>query len=82
VPLDAYAVPHHPCAQETPDDTEQAFVANAPGQTGHENVVVHPVEELFQVKIHNCPVSVSHILLGLAQGIVRPAPGAEAKARY
>jgi hypothetical protein len=41
---DANALAHHPRFQEAANDPEQAFVANAPGQTGHQDIVVDPVE--------------------------------------
>jgi hypothetical protein len=30
--------------QKAADDPQQAFVANAPGQTGHQDIVVDPVK--------------------------------------
>ena len=42
--LNAYAVPHHPRFQEAADDPQQPLVAHMSGQTGHQHVVVHPVE--------------------------------------
>jgi hypothetical protein len=40
MPLDAHAVRHHAGSHEPQDNTQQALIANAPGQTGHENAVV------------------------------------------
>ena len=68
------------------------FVANAPGQTGHQYIVVDPEKhahglaqpdprELFQVQVHDNLVPVRHIFPRLTQRIVRATPGPEPKAR-
>jgi hypothetical protein len=53
VALDAQASLHHPGFQEAADDLQQAFVANAPRQTSHQNVVVDPIEG----SCHPLPIS-------------------------
>jgi len=36
MPLDAHPVLHHARLEKAANDAQQAFVANAPGQTGHQ----------------------------------------------
>ena len=43
-PLDTDAVLHHPRLQEAANDLQQTLVADSPGQSAHQDVVVHPVE--------------------------------------
>jgi site-specific DNA recombinase len=81
LPRDAHAVLHQPRFQEAADDPQQAYVADSPGQSRHQDVVVHPVKELFQVHVHHDDPPVGHVLLGLSQGIVCPSAGPEAEAR-
>ena len=44
VPVDAHTSLQHPRFEETTDDLQEAFIANAPRQTRHQDVVVDPVE--------------------------------------
>jgi hypothetical protein len=63
VPFDAPAIGHQPRLQEATDDREQALVADALGETGHRDVVLHSIEELLQVEIDDDAPSVGYILL-------------------
>jgi hypothetical protein len=73
-PFAAHPVQHQPRLKKAADDAQQALVADAPRQTRHQDVVVDPVEELFQVDVHDDLVAVRHVLPRLAQRVVRAAP--------
>ena len=60
---------------------QQAFVANAPRQTSHQDVVVDPVEKLFQVEVHDDLAPVGDVGLGLGERLMGAPPRAEAEAR-
>jgi hypothetical protein len=83
VSFDADAALHHPGFKEAADDLEQAFVANAPRQAGHQDVVVDPVEKFFQIKINDDLAAVGDVALGLGLGerLMGAAPRAETEAR-
>jgi hypothetical protein len=42
--FDADAIHRHAGLQEKPDDAQQAFAANVPGQAGHRDAVVYLAE--------------------------------------
>ena len=73
VALDAHAVLQESRLQEAADNPQQAFIADAPGDPRHEDVVVHPVEELFQVQIDNDRAALGHVSTRLAQRLVGAA---------
>ena len=81
VPIHAQTALEHPRFQKAANDSQQTLVADVPGQTGHQGVVIDPVKELFQIEIDDGPASVGHVLPGLTQGLMSPAPRAEAEAR-
>jgi hypothetical protein len=77
----ADAVLHHPRRQEATDNPQQASVANAPRQAGHQDIVVDLVEKFFEVKINHDVMPVRDVLLGSEQRIMRSPSRAEAEAR-
>jgi site-specific DNA recombinase len=79
--LDAYAVPHHPCFQEATGNAQQSLVGHVSRQPGHEHIVVHPVEELFQVDIHHDAPPLSHVFSRLLHRFVRVPPASKSVAR-
>ena len=81
VPFDADAALHHPSFEEAPDDLQEALAADPPCQARHQDVVVDPAEELFEVDVHDDAASAGNILLGLGQRLVGASPRAEAKTR-
>ena len=44
---------HDPCPQIATDHTKDPFVPHTPGHSTHQDVVLHRVEELFQVQVHH-----------------------------
>ena len=93
ISLDAHAALHHPGLEEATDDLEQALVADAghpaahgavgtpaPRQTSHQDVVVDPVEKLFQVEVHDDLAAVGDVALGLGERLMGALPRAEAEA--
>ena len=71
----------HPRRQKATDDPQQAFVADAPRQTGHQAIVVDPVEKFFEIEIDHDIIPVGDIFLGSEQRVMRAPSRAEAKAR-
>ena len=78
---DANAVLHHARLQEATHDPQKTFVGDPASQPRHQDVVVHPVEELFQVHVHHDRSALRHVFLRLPQSVVRSASGTEAVAR-
>ena len=70
VPFDADAALHHPRLEKASDDPQQALVANPPCQTRHQDVVVDPVEKLFEVDIHDDATPVGNVGPGLGQRLI------------
>ena len=77
----ADAILHHSRRQKTTDDPQQAPVADAPCQAGHQYIVVDPIEKFFEVEIHDDIVPVGDVFLGSEQRLMRAPSRAEAKAR-
>ena len=72
---------HHPRFQEAADDPEQAFVADAPCQAGHQNIVVDPVEKFLEIQIGHDPVALGNVLPRLGERVMSAAPRAETETR-
>ena len=79
LPADAPA--HHARLEEAAHDAQQAFVVKAPGQAGHQDIVVHPVEDLLQIEIDHDVVALGDAAARLGKRGMRPAPRAKAEAR-
>ncbi len=77
----ADAVLHHPRRQKAADDAQQALVADAPCQAGHQHIVVDPVEKFFEVEIDHDVMPVGDVFPGSEQCIMRSPSRAEAEAR-
>ena len=69
---------HHPGVQERPDQFEHPFVPHPLRQTPHQPVVVHSIEELLQVDIHDPAATLSDIPLRLGHRLVGRASGPKA----
>ena len=69
---------HHPRFQEAPDNPQEILVAYTPCQTGHEDVVVDPIEELLQIQIGHDPMALGDVPPRLDQGAMGAPPQAEA----
>ena len=61
----------HSGVQKSPDELKHAFIGYPRGYSGHQNIVVHPIEELLQIDIHHIPEARSDILLGLSYRLMR-----------
>jgi hypothetical protein len=61
--------------------THRPWRASPTTQTRHQDVVVHLVEELLKVDIHDDVASLGHVFLGLGQRVVRAAPWPKTVAR-
>jgi len=59
-----HAVVHHARRQERPHNLQQTFVLNVTGESRHQDVVVHAVEELLQVEVYDINVSIGYVLTG------------------
>ena len=76
------AVLHQTRFQEATHDAKQTLVRHTAGQTSHQDVVVHPVKELFQVHVHHNRSTIGHVLLRLQQRLVSAASGSKTVARF
>jgi site-specific DNA recombinase len=70
----------HTRGEKTADEPQQPSIGHPLGQP-HQNVVVDPVKELFQVDIHYPAVSRCDVLLCPRHRLMRGATGTEAEAR-
>lgn len=80
VTLGADAVLQQPRFEEATHDAQQTLVGDTSGQSRHQDVMVDPVKELFQVHIHHDDTAFRHVFPGLEQGVVRPTLRSEAVA--
>ena len=48
-----YSSAHHPCLQVSSDQSQPPLVVDSSGQPRHQHVVVDPVKEFPQIKIHD-----------------------------
>ena len=55
---------HPPCVKERSDELEQSFVGHPLCHSGHQKIVIDPVEKLFEIQIHDPAVTLSNIGLG------------------
>jgi site-specific DNA recombinase len=81
VSRDAHAFVHHVRLKKAADDSKQAFVGDTSGQTGHQDVVVHSIEELLQIEVHDDDSPIGYVSAGRSQRIVRAASRSETVAR-
>ncbi|MGF6433309.1 hypothetical protein ABIE91_008529 [Bradyrhizobium elkanii] len=72
---------HHPRIQESADELQKALVSHPFGDQPHQDVVVDPVEELFQVDVHDDGVPGRDIRLRPFHRLMRRAGRPEAEAR-
>ena len=49
----AHPILHHAGLQEAPNDEKEAFVADPARDSGHQNIVVDPVEKLLEIEVHD-----------------------------
>lgn len=59
-------------------EPQEAFVVHALGQGGQQAVVVDPIEETFEVDVHDPGVALADVLLGSPDGLVGVAARPEA----
>jgi len=78
---DAHPILHQARIQEAADDAEKAFVTDSARDSGHENIVLNPVEKLFEVEIDDklAPLP-GNVFPRLFQSHVRAPSGTEAVA--
>jgi len=74
------ATVHHARCEERADELEDALVSHPLGNEPHQDVVVDPVEELFQVEVHHKAVPGRDVLLRPLYGLMRRARRPEAEA--
>src|SRR5277367_3290289 len=72
---------HHTRIQESADELQKVLVSNPFGNEPHQDVVVDPVEELFQIDIHHDGVAGRDICLRPFHRLMCRAPRPEAEAR-
>src|SRR3954471_24322319 len=74
------SVVEHACRQIAPDEPEHPPVRDTRRHGGDQTIVVHPVEELGQVDIHDEPIAVDDVGLRLRHRLVGGAARPEAEA--
>ena len=72
------AILQHSCVEKRPQELEHPLVFQPFGRQAHEDIVIYPVKELFQVDIHHKAVALGDIRLRLGYRLVRRASGAKA----
>jgi hypothetical protein len=60
----------HARLQKSTDKFQHALILQSLGERSHQFIVVHPVKELLQVKIHHPAITLGDILLGLFHRLV------------
>ena len=75
-----HAALHHPRLQVAADQMQDAFVLDPASQTTHQDVVVHPVKELFQVHVDHPAVAGRNVLSRSIQCLVSTPSWAKAEA--
>jgi hypothetical protein len=71
---------HDARRQITPDQLEEPFVLDLPRHAAQQQVMIDLVEELFQIKINNPPVSFGDVVARLPYSLLRTASRTEAVA--
>src|SRR5262249_54564654 len=71
----------HTRGQEAADKLQETLVSHPLRNKPHQDVVVHPVEELLQVYIHHIAMPGRDVLLRPLHGLMRRAPRPKAEAR-
>ena len=61
---------------------EQTLILNVPGNSRHQNIMVHTVKELLQVDIHDIYKAVFDIITGLVYCIVSASARTKPVARF
>ena len=72
VPLDHHPVDEHARIEIAANKSEHPDVRDPLGQSSHQHVVIHPIEEFLQIDVHDEATAVLHITLCATHGIVRP----------
>src|SRR5712672_1923809 len=62
---------HHPGIQECPDELQQPLVLDPFGNLAHQFVMIHSIEEFFQIEINHPSVALRNVLLRLGHGVMR-----------
>ena len=73
-------IDQHPRGKKAADQLQDALVGHPLSDQPHQDVVVDPVEELFQVDVHHGAVTGRDQLLRPRYGLMRRAPRPEAEA--
>src|SRR5215475_1402243 len=72
---------HHPGFQEPTDELEHACITDLPCHPRHQHIVVDPIEELLQIKIHHPALTFTDVRLRPAHRLLRAPPRTKAIAR-
>src|SRR6266540_6565181 len=76
-PLYHHPIQEHSSLEVATNQLQQPLVAYPPSQPAHQEVVVHAVEELLQVQIHDPVSAVHHVFQCLVECLVSTLPDAE-----
>src|SRR6516162_4062847 len=56
---------HHPGLEKRPDELEHPFIGHPRRDARHQEVVMDPVEEFFEIKVNDDTVTLGNVLLPL-----------------
>jgi site-specific DNA recombinase len=66
---------HHSGSQKCPDQLQQPLIADPFCDSGHQFVVVNPIEEFLQIQVRHPAIAFDDILLRLFYRLMHRAPG-------
>ena len=70
----------HAGIQKCSEQSQKPRILNPFGDTPHQDVVVDPIEELFEVEIHDPAVTLGYVALGGRHRLMRRSSGSEPEA--
>jgi hypothetical protein len=80
VTLHHHPVRENPRVEVAANEPQHATVLDPLREPPHEHVVVHTIEELLQIDVHDPAATLLHVALRVTHGVVRAAPRPEAVA--
>jgi hypothetical protein len=79
-PVDDYSLYHDACTEHLPYQSLDAFIADDLSYPAHQDVVIDPVEKLFDVQVHDAGFAFLDVLLCGSDGVMLPPSWPEPKA--
>ena len=76
----AHPILHHASLKEAPNNVKEAFVADPARDSGHQDIVIDPVEKFLQIKIGDNAITRGDVLLCLGYCLMGGATWTESVA--